>query len=96
MFQYTATLSNQSTAIAALETEDPNEVTSLSIQGEAASELVTALDGSYGPYGHLFDLSGTTAIDLDFVLKGLENWQVESTGNEVSTYDPAIPAGALT
>lgn len=98
MFQYSVTnLANQETAIAALDTEDPNEITPLMLSGDAMIDLEFALDRTYGAFGHLFDVEETTAIDLDYALSTLNGWQVESTGDSrVTSYDPGIPANAVT
>ena len=98
MFRYVATnLADQQTAIASLKTGDPNEVADLKIMGKASVDLKFALKGAYGPFGHLFNVEETSAIDLHYALSTLNGWTVESAGtHEVTTYDPDIPEGAMT
>lgn len=98
MFHYIVTnMATQETAIALLDTTDPNTIAPLALEGDAAPALKVALNRAYGAFGHTFDVEQTTAIDLDYALFTLNGWQAESVGDsQVEGYDPGIPAGAVT
>ena len=98
MFHYTVTnMATRETAIALLDTTDPNAIVPLALEGAAAPALKVALSRAYGAFGHGFDVERTTAIDLDYALFMLNGWQPESIGDsQVEDYDPGIPAGAIT
>jgi hypothetical protein len=72
MFQFSVTnLADRGLAIATLDTDDPNEVVPLTLEGEADIDLRYALDGSYGAFGHTLNVDETTAIDLHAALTAL-------------------------
>ena len=98
MYHYVVTqMATRETAIALLDTNDPNTLAPLALEGAAAPALKVALNRAYGAFGHGFDVERTTAIDLDYALFTLNGWQPESIGDSpVEDYDPGIPEGAVT
>jgi hypothetical protein len=79
--------------------EDPNEVGTVSIEGNNALALQVRqyLGNTYGAFGHLFDLTRTTAIDLHAALSQSPFVSEVLVGAEmVVEYDPQIPADAVT
>ncbi len=98
MYHYVVThMATRETAIALLDATDPNTITPLALEGAAAPALKVALNRAYGAFGHGFNVDRTTAIDLDYALFTLNDWQAESIGDSrVEGYDPGIPEGAVT
>lgn len=85
--------------IVTLKAKGPNYDGPLEYEGKDFDVKLVKLQLSrgIGAFGHTFSANSSDPIDLDFVLKqtfGQEN--IEVLGEEVTSYDPGIPEGAVT
>jgi len=97
---FNASISEDSAvATLSLFVDEPNESGALSIEGDESLvlKLRQHLSGTYGAFGHLFDIGNTTAIDLHAALAQSPFTSEILEGAEmIAEYDPQIPEDAVT
>lgn len=81
-----------------IETEhnDPDEAIAVEYIGDenAIADFIREVsDGTYGYYGHLFNLDSTTNLDLQKVVHDLEGFEVLSISPEIKAR--SLPDGAV-
>jgi len=83
--------------IVTMDAESPNHSAKIKYEGQYRKFAMLRLSGASGAFGHIFGVTSSTPIDLDYALKytfGADN--VETLGEEIESYDPGIPEGAMT
>lgn len=80
-----------------MESEGPNESGLVKYEGAFKKIAMLDLSTARGAFGHYFGVTDSTPIDLDYALNstfGRKN--IEVLGEEIKSYDPELPEGAIT